>query len=40
MRSVPASRLEMKNIAALTAKKSREDWKSFACVATMIVAAT
>jgi hypothetical protein len=30
----------MKNIAAPTAKKLREDWKSFACVATMIVAAT
>jgi hypothetical protein len=40
MRSVPAARLEMKNIAALTAKKLQEEWKSFACAPTMIVAAT
>jgi hypothetical protein len=40
MRSVPASRLERTNIAAPTAKKLREEWKSFACVATTIVAAT
>jgi hypothetical protein len=33
IRSVPAPRPEMISIAAPTAKKSLEDWKSFACAA-------